>query len=576
MNYRRYLTVIIVLLWLVFVPSNNVLGLNSFYLPSIVPTFHSMGITLQHAQADEDNIAAVQFRPSDTSNWIDGMPLWYSPEDDEYRGSLVHLTPGTRYEIKLTLSETGETITTTASTWAEEFPIAHVIELPTNSSEQLTIEDSGTPDGYVLVTSRPNETATIDAMGEEELNIHINASYVIIRGLTLKNAGRHSIYLDENAHDVVIENNDISGWGRIEFEDTGFGLGSDAAIYANTSGANERIIIQRNTIHHPRSDTNSWGESRPDIEETDSGWHPSGPQAIHMTNPAGNLVIRYNEIFSDDEHQFNDCIGGSENFSTEGFPNRDSDIYGNYLSHCWDNSIEAEGGNRNVRIWGNYTELTYHAMATRDTSVGPLYIWRNVMGSSRRYPRELYSWDDDPRGSFHKSGGESSPDWGVFVFHNTVLQPDGGGDLEYPIGARLGLNGEMNNTITRNNILDMYCENDDCISIDSREDSSLNDFDFDLVNGVLSTEGIEPNGIVGRPTYFDLFYDYDAMQGDFTLDASSLGYDQGVIIPNFNAQYYTGDAPDIGAHEANTAAMEFGVSAYTSGEPYSIELRGQS
>ena len=70
-------------------------------------------------------------------------------------------------------------------------------------------------------------------------------------------------------------------------------------------------------------------------------------------------MIRHNEIFSTDgSHYFNDGIGGSDNFSTTGFPNADSDIYGNEISHVWDDAIEAEGGNRNVRIWGNYMDRT--------------------------------------------------------------------------------------------------------------------------------------------------------------------------------------------------------------------------
>jgi len=32
------------------------------------------------------------------------------------------------------------------------------------------------------------------------------------------------------------------------------------------------------------------------------------------------MVIRWNGIDSDEQHRFNDGIGGSENFSTLGFP----------------------------------------------------------------------------------------------------------------------------------------------------------------------------------------------------------------------------------------------------------------
>ena len=54
-----------------------------------------------------------------------------------------------------------------------------------------------------------------------------------------------------------------------------------------------------------------------------------------------------------------------------GMPTSDSDIYGNILMHAWDDAIEAEGSNMNVRIWGNYMDQTATGVATTSTSRGP-------------------------------------------------------------------------------------------------------------------------------------------------------------------------------------------------------------
>jgi hypothetical protein len=48
--------------------------------------------------------------------------------------------------------------------------------------------------------------------------------------------------------------------------------------------------------------------------------------------------------------------------------------------------------------------------------------------------------------------------------------------------------------------------------------------------------------------------------GQYQLASNSPGYDAGVPIPNFN-DTYSGAAPDVGAHEAGTAAMKFGLAA---------------
>ncbi|MFT3766284.1 MAG: hypothetical protein QM820_12355 [Minicystis sp.] len=83
-------------------------------------------------------------------------------------------------------------------------------------------------------------------------------------------------------------------------------------------------------------------------------------------------------------------MGEWANFSDGGFPNRDSDIHGNLIRNCWDDGIESEGANRNVRIWGNYIDQTYVKIAIAVVHRGPLYIWRNVAASSRTSPDHEY------------------------------------------------------------------------------------------------------------------------------------------------------------------------------------------
>jgi len=97
-------------------------------------------------------------------------------------------------------------------------------------------------------------------------------------------------------------------------------------------------------------------------------------------------------------------------------PNADSDLYGNSIQDTADDAIEAEGANRNVRIWGNYFNNSGTGVATTATSVGPVYIWRNVMNRSRNF--ELNTLDNDQRLYMFKSGQDSSYGNGRrYVFH---------------------------------------------------------------------------------------------------------------------------------------------------------------
>jgi hypothetical protein len=513
------------------------------------PTFNSIGISWSPPNGSQSAVGEVLYRKAGEAEWHNGYPLWFDSRNSEYRGSLVQLQPNTTYEIWLTLKGSTTGANLTSKTWSEQFPIAQTIYLPVGTSSQpLAITQSGTPNGYILYTHPANQSSTIDVANSSDYNISINASYVIVRGLTLKNARRQGIRLDQNAHDVVIEENDISGWGRVAAD--GWGENYDAAIFSNVQTV-QRVIIQRNRMHHPRADTNSWAEERPSITKSSSGWHPSGPQAVSMFNTEGNHVIRYNDIYSDKDHYFNDCLGGGSNSSTRGFPNRDSDIYGNHLEQCWDDAIESEGGNNNVRIWGNFTNNTFQHIAIRDTTVGPIYIWRNVAGISQRSP--LVTSDEDLRGSFLKAGGG---DGAVFLFHNTILQPSQPAPLLYPLGSSRGFSGSaMSNTVSRNNILQVHKSEND--SIDGSSSQTTNDFNNDLYNGVIdAAPGQESKGIRGVPLYAT-----QAASSQYSLASSSPGYDAGIRIPNFN-DAFVGAAPDIGANEAGAAPLQFGVDAY--------------
>ena len=153
--------------------------------------------------------------------------------------------------------------------------VAQTISLPELSNTTYTINQSGTAHGYVLYTHEPGKTATIDVANRTDYNIYVDASYVIIRGLTLKGAGVDAIHLAPGVHDVIIEENDISGWGTVEDEATNWGGNRDAAVRSHGSEDRgcERIIVQRNVIHHPRADTNSWYEDG----------HPLGPQGHRLS-----------------------------------------------------------------------------------------------------------------------------------------------------------------------------------------------------------------------------------------------------------------------------------------------------
>jgi hypothetical protein len=515
--------------------------------PNAVPTFECVGLYWKAPDGAADKVCEVSYRPAGSKSWRSGLPLWFDSRVREYRGSLVNLRPGTSYEVTLQLKGAATRTALQVQTWSEAFPAGKTITVPARSRETLTIAESGSPEGYqVYAPAAESGTAAIDVASQADHCVVVKASYIILRSLTLQNARIHGVLLGEGVHDVIIESCDISGWGRVAPD--GWGKDYDAAIYSKSADL-KRVIVQRNRMHHPRSNSNNWQESRPAPGKREPT-HPEGPQAVCFWDSEGNHVIRYNTVLSDDTHQYNDIFGAGHNFSVRGFPNRDSDIYGNLLSHCWDDAIESEGANCNVRIWGNYMTDVYVGVACASTSIGPLYIWRNVTGVIRESPTKT-------SGAFLKTSDKMGGGR-VYAFHNTILQPVSPTDPHKTLGAVVGLGwgGPMTNVTSRNNILQVTRQ-----AIADRARGPLNDFDYDLLGAPFAAAaGQEKHGIRGVPEFVTGF-GLQSGKGVFALSATSPGFDAGVVQPNFN-DGFKGAAPDLGAHEAGTAPMEFGVSAY--------------
>ena len=509
-----------------------------------VPTYEAVGLYWSSpAGATASGGCEVKFRVSGASAWTQGLTMVYDSSANQCRGSLVNLAAGTTYEAQLNLPGQAAAKSVTFTTWSNTKPVSQTIKVA-SGSQTLNVSVSGTANGYVVYDGTG---ATLDAANNAPYNITINASYVIVRGFTLKGAQQHGILIDKNQHDVIIEDNDISGWGRTR--DGTWGTDMDSGIRAICQSEElTRVTVQRNKIHDPRYAANSWAVA-----------HPAGPQGLTFSYCGGNNVYRWNEVYSSSNH-FNDGMGGEDNFSTSGWPNKDSDVYGNKVNHAWDDGLEIEGGDQNVRVWGNYLDQTGTGIASTVDSVGPLYIFRNVW--DRNQFIEGAACDSDQKQPMFKSGSSSDFNNGRrYLFHNTMLQRTQSGCTN-GLGGGAGVGGTgdtqlVHNTISMNNIYNVWKpQNGPFFQIGT---------DNTFQNDMMATLGVpEVGALIGRPQYAAGNGDMAADSGLYALAAGAPGYDQGIRIPNFN-DHFNGAAPDVGAMEAGDAAMKFGVAAATSG-----------
>jgi hypothetical protein len=512
-----------------------------------VATFESLGLYYDRPPAADG--CNVWYRIAGVDTWRAGYPLVYDAREKQYRGSLVLLHPDTLYDVRLEAG--GDRVELQARTLSESFPIGKTTHpAAENADKTLYIREAGSAQGWHLLTPSPGTRFTSDVFNLSEYNIVVDAEYVILRGLELKNAGVHAILIKRGVQHVVIEDCHITGWGRIGGARVwGVTSDMDSGVYAENDAGH--LVVQRNLIENPRGGANDW----------ESG-HPGGPQGISLIDSRGGNVIRYNTIRSTEDHGFNDGFGGANNFSFKGSPNRDSDIYGNVISNCWDDCIESEGANMNVRIWSNYIHHTFVHIASAATSMGPLYIFRNVFGVSR------VSHQDSSGGVMLKTGmntieinGEKvSTGLGYrFIFHNTALQPAGALDV---------FSGhELHNAVSRNNIFYARGSN-----YPKDAGAPRNDFKSDLTGGYLGGGIVRSMFLPSERLEWFLAPTINRIQWgkvEFARNGKSVtitdplmpvknpALDTGVRLPGFNDEF-TGAAPDIGAFETGLAPLRFG------------------
>ncbi len=527
-------------------------------VPRTFATFQCISIELSDIGAGE---AMVCYRPVGSENWLPALSLWYDSRNQEHRGSLVNLQPDTEYQLQVMVGDQLACVTT--RTLSEIFPVAKTTDLG-NRNGEVRITEGGTAQGYHLVVG-----GTITG-GEN--NLVIDAPYVIVRGLTLRDAENTGIKLGPDANHIVIERNEITGFGSIrgdgDPQDPTRRYWGNNASQGNSgiwSDRGHNLIIQYNHIHTPRSDSNGWRVWRPTVN-SDQGsatsrcpgssfpspaspfCHPEGPQAITIRGSIlGQNIIRYNSLVGTSSRMWNDAIGGFDNFKTRsGCPGPNSDIYGNFITGFQDEGIESEGINRNVRIWGNVLYAIVDdgnegpAVAGVGLSVvhdGPLYAWKNILefqpgtvaaqavkaqsriarkptdDVNRLSPSDLRNANkDDPFGTNLLGGGR------VYFFHNTIIATGNGYRSS---GSRLF------NVHARNNIIQAR-------GVAFEEGGYYSTFDHNLYTG---SSPDQPNGIVGSPTF---------QEGTYALTADSLGVDRATFIPGITTR---GDMGALGVGE---------------------------
>jgi hypothetical protein len=492
----------------------------------LVPTLESCSVYLKADDRQPEQLT-LQFRKAPDTSWLTGHALCRSDNDLTLRTSLFYLQEQTAYQVRVLDQQKKVLAQGNFETWSVNPPVAKTIFLTVNDFEEggLHLTKSGNASGWVRYVG--DGQTVMDVANHAESAIHVdNASYIILENIVLKGGIKHGIHLDHASH-IIVRNCDISGYGRVGtqrldldgkyYDEKNKAINWDSGINIDRA---QRIIIEHNFIHDPRNRANSWYYS-----------HPSGPNAIFLRT-LGQIVIRYNDMIGSNEHRFNDVIEAYGNGHIDGGVNRDADIYGNYFAFSNDDGIELDGGQCNVRFWGNKIEGTLCGISTAANVHGPSYIFNNLVAN--------LGDERGATGSAVKNGGGTTYTHGISYFYHNTFFTRGNGIMA--VGYGKDDNRSMFYGISRNNLLAVSSK-----GVRDAHTPEQSDFDFDLFTTPNNKPGayesarpIEQHGIIAAAQL------RDPATGDYRPSTSSPANHAGTFITGFTS----GDAaktPTMGA-----------------------------
>lgn len=525
---------------------------------SLTSTFKS--ISFYTSYPDTSPSVKVEYRQAGSSNWLAAYDPYIDSGDKQVRGSIVGLSPNTNYEVKVTFGGTDSAVASISTKNDQlSFGSGKTYYVGTDGSdsnegtssaapfktiqkaagtvaagdtvkikagiykEQVNIAKSGTDGNLISFTANGDGEVVIAggdscASSNSQNNFQISSqNYIRISGLTMKNASEAAIRIDGGGNHII-DNNKILDFNCADLSDQ---LRAGVAAW----NGSKNLWVLQNTISRTAKNTLLG----------DGFWTKNTSESA-----GGGHIIAKNTI-----NGVYDAVGGEPEDTTYGGIHKDSDVYENNVSECNDDGIQPEGGNYNVRVWGNTIKSCMLGVGMAPTKKGPLYVFRNVIVDSK--PR----WTGGQ--GMYKLGDSTTGR--IYVFHNSYYSTNTADGFKQS-NSGLGNMFVRNNSVyasryaietSSHNGLPMDFNNDVLYTTDSSRFVKWNNNNDYTDLAKFQVTGQEKQGIQGDPKYTN------GSGGDLSLQSGAPGIDRGVVLANFNdansAWKFSGNAPDVGAIE---------------------------
>lgn len=573
---------------LVLESSDNTAAIKNKTVPAMFKqysTIHSIGIEWDIKGDDNNNaICNVQFRKKGASKWNKALSLmrinykWYyiDKEADERKnmlaGSILFLTPGTHYELKLELSDPDGgraskrafVKTKPIPTYPEGGRTFYVIPgdgggkgkesrpfRGISTAEKYarpgdtfilrsgkygigTFSKSGESDGQYIVW-KAEEPGSVEFDG-----IALSSSHIWIEGMKILKSPKIEcvgIHGKKKSKDVVLIGNQLTGF--------------EYSIVASKYG--EAWYICNNVI-----------KGNKDFSKVmDEEFHKRLTGEGVELSKSSNHTVCYNYIS-------NVADGVS-------YPGKNTDIFGNDIRNVTDDALEPDYGWSNIRMWGNrITNVGLNAISFQPMYSGPWYVIRNqvIATWSKNDKRIPYIFKFRVLDRFvcvnntFVSGGSLS-DYSDCLFlsickNNLFISSTGTRQLFTAIRYQSNIDSKSAMSF----IKPSFFHNMDYNGYDwgehkngFRHQKLKPEFIKDLATFSKLT-GAELHGRKLDKSKTFLRWDIPAGAGhiepyNLSLSGNSDAVDAGIRLPNISDRYH-GDAPDLGALELGEGIPHYG------------------
>lgn len=356
------------------------------------PTLENLGFRWYvSGDGNRNATVTVVFRKKGDSEWTEALPMlrvYHEIANQDYgpyrvgnlfAGSVLFLKPATQYEVKFTMSDPdggapAEPKVVSVSTRSE----------PAASAGKEIHADPRTGLMAAYEKARPGDVILLQG-GVYDGPFHFDGSGEPGRPIVFRGAGDGEAILQadgpENKSRVV----SIAGTDHLLFEDLTF-RNAHTAIYSGKPGS-VGITIRRCRIEEvvfgintQSENSRGWYIADNEIVGINRTWYPRPEAYMSPAHTGVNVygrghVVCYNRI-----NRFSDALA----IANFGAPVDDVerhcvaiDFYGNDLSWAQDDTIEADYGCHNVRVYRNRCYNTHTALSTQPFYGGPVYLIRN-------------------------------------------------------------------------------------------------------------------------------------------------------------------------------------------------------